>query len=77
MTESVTEHVVYVFMVQRQVDKEAFPIAYTDRNLAEFSPNRVSQVVEVKLTCQIALQSRFDPVSARPPLPSFPQAEPC
>jgi hypothetical protein len=41
---------VYVFLIQRGQDKEPWPVAYTDKGLAEQALGRVSAVAEVELT---------------------------
>jgi len=39
----------YVFLTQRPHDAEAWPLVYVSRELAEHAPDRVSEVVEVRV----------------------------
>ena len=41
---------VYVFLIQRDRDREAWPAVYTSRELAEKALGRVSEIAEVLLT---------------------------
>ena len=44
------ERRVYVFLSQRRHDREAWPLVYDSRELAERAPHRCSEVVEVSVT---------------------------
>jgi len=38
---------VYVFFTKRPIDSQPWPLVYTDRELAEKAPHRVTAIVEV------------------------------
>lgn len=43
----------YVFMMRRPTDKQAWPVLYMTRELAEHAFGRVSEIVEVELPKEV------------------------
>jgi hypothetical protein len=51
----------YVFLTRRPQDKQAWPLVYSDRELAIGAPHRVSEVVPVMVDERPAPETKLTP----------------